>query len=91
MLKPNPINNIDTANSIRESEENAIINPNAIEQVAQINVKLVLLAKNSPNPNATSLEIPKIKYNIRISFPDIERSFRNAGNIVKIMPNDAVQ
>lgn len=79
MLNPNPINTNAIANMIIESETAEIANPTEMDMIATINVWLVFLENLPINASDITLEIPKAKYNNKISVSDIPLSFKNAG------------
>src|SRR3989338_11682724 len=79
MLNPNPINTNATANVIIESETAEIASPIEMAMVAAISVWLVFLENLLANASDITLEIPKAKYNNKISVSDIPLSFKNAG------------
>ena len=91
MLNPNPIRTRAIPKVMIESAITAIPNPIETDNVAAIKVWLVLFANFPANANDTTHEIPKTKYNNRIFVALIPLSFKNAGKIVRIIPNDDVQ
>ena len=79
ILNPNPIRTNAIPKVMIESATIDIANPVETVMVPAIKVWLVFLANLPANARDTTREIPKTKYNNKISVADIPLSLRNAG------------
>ena len=91
ILNPNPSSVSAIANSIMLSTKNESPSPAAMENVAKISVRLVFLANLLAIIRVIIRDNPKMKNKISILTGVIALSFKNAGKMLRIIPNDAVQ